>query len=313
MKILVVGGAGYVGGHMVDLLSENHDVTVYDLLLFEKRFMKRVDFIYGDVRDTEKLSSIINDYDTVVWLAGMVGDGACAVNPALTTAVNYDSVKWLVDNYSGKIAFPSTCSIYGINNNLIDEEAKPNPLSLYAATKLKAEKYIRNNATNDYIIFRLGTLFGLGDEHSRIRLDLVANILSMRAAKGLPLTVFGGEQWRPLLHVKDAARAFVYAIENNITGYYNLSYENYTIQSLAEEISDYIPNTEIKYVDMPFEDLRNYKVNNSKFSEYDWKPKYSLKDGVKEVYNLIIQQRIKDTNDMIYSNARYIKEIEGGN
>ena len=311
MKILVVGGAGYVGGHMVDLLSKNHDVTVYDLLLFEKRFMKRVNFIYGDVRDTEKLGTIINDYGTVVWLAGMVGDGACAVNPALTTAVNYDSVKWLVDNYNGRIAFPSTCSIYGINNELINEEAKPNPLSLYAATKLKAEKYIRANASGEYIIFRLGTLFGLGDEHSRIRLDLVANILSMRAAKGLPLTVFGGEQWRPLLHVKDAARAFVYAIENNVAGYYNLSYKNYTIQCLAEEISDYIPNTEIKYVDMPFEDLRNYKVNNSKFSEYDWKPKYSLKNGVEEVYNLIIQQRIKDTNDMIYSNARYIKEIEG--
>ena len=311
MKILVVGGAGYVGGHMVDLLSENHDVTVYDLLLFEKRYMKQVKFIYGDVRDTKKLGPIINKYDTVVWLAGMVGDGACAVNPALTTAINYDSVKWLVDNYKGKIAFPSTCSIYGINNELIDEEAKPNPLSLYAATKLQAEKYIRENAVNDYIIFRLGTLFGLGDEHSRIRLDLVANILSMRAAQALPLTVFGGEQWRPLLHVKDAARAFVYTLEKNITGYYNLSYDNYTIQSLAEEILDCIPDTKIKYVDMPFEDLRNYKVDNTKFSKHGWEPKYSLKDGIKEVYNLIMQQRIKDTDDMVYSNARYIKKMKG--
>lgn len=311
MKILVAGGAGYVGGHMVDLLSENHDVTVYDLLLFEGRYMKPTRFIYGDVQDTKKLGAIINDYDAVVWLAGMVGDGACAVNPALTTAVNYDSVKWLVDNYNGKIAFPSTCSIYGINNDLINEEAKPNPLSLYAATKLQAETYIRE-ISSDYIIFRLGTLFGLGDEHSRIRLDLVANILSMRAAKGEPLTVFGGEQWRPLLHVKDASRAFAYALENNITGYYNLSYENYTIQKLAHEIAEYIPNTKIKYVDMPFEDLRNYRVDNSKFSQHGWKPKYSLKDGVKEVYNIIIEERIKNTDDMIYSNARYIKETEGG-
>jgi nucleoside-diphosphate-sugar epimerase len=147
MKILVVGGAGYVGGHLVDLLSGLYDVTVYDLLLFEKRFMKKVNFIFGDIRDTKKLGSIINEYDVVVWLAGMVGDGACAVNPALTTAVNYESVKWLVDNYTGKIAFPSTCSIYGINNDLIDEEAEPNPLSLYAATKLKAEQYIRDHAT----------------------------------------------------------------------------------------------------------------------------------------------------------------------
>lgn len=312
MKILIVGGAGYVGGHMVDRLSESHDVTVYDNLLFEARYMKPVKFIYGDVRDTKKMQKIINRYDVVVWLAGIVGDGACAVNPALTTAVNYDSVKWLVSNYKGKIAFPSTCSIYGINNELITEEADPNPLSLYAATKLQAERHIRKN-TNNYIIFRLGTLFGLGDRYSRIRLDLVANILSMRAAQDKPLTVFGGDQWRPLLHVKDAAEAFVYSLENEITGYYNLSYKNYTIQNLANEIAKSIPNTKINYVDMPFEDLRNYRVDDSKFASLGWRPKYSLKDGVEEVYNIIVEERVKDPEDVVYSNAKYIKLVEENN
>ena len=80
---------------------------------------------------------------------------------------------------------------------------------------------------------------------------------------------------------------------------------------MAHEIAEYIPNTKIKYVDMPFEDLRNYRGDSSKFSQYGWKPKYSLKDGVKEVYNIIIEERIKNTDDMIYSNAKYIKEIEG--
>jgi nucleoside-diphosphate-sugar epimerase len=153
-------------------------------------------------------------------------------------------------------------------------------------------------------------LFGLSDEHSRVRLDLVANILSMRAAKGLSLTVFGGDQWRPLLHVKDVARAFMYTITHGITGYYNLSYKNYTIQELAKEVADHIPGTKIKYVDMPFEDLRNYKVSSDKFAKQRWKPKYSLKDGVEEMYNLIIQQRIKDTNDTVYFNAKYVKEME---
>ena len=132
----------------------------------------------------------------------MVGDGACQVNPKLTQDVNVNSFLWLVDNYKGKIVFPSTCSVYGVNNNLIDETAEPNPLSLYAATKLEAERYVLRRRP-DALVFRLGTLFGLGDRHSRMRLDLVANILSMRAAKGDDLTVFGGEQWRPLLPDRD--------------------------------------------------------------------------------------------------------------
>jgi nucleoside-diphosphate-sugar epimerase len=106
-KVLVVGGAGYIGGFLTDHLREvGHDVAVYDNLLFEDRFLKDCSFIYGDIRDTEKLSSIVRSFDVVVWLAGLVGDGACAVNHGLTKALNVDSVKWLVDNFRGKIVFP---------------------------------------------------------------------------------------------------------------------------------------------------------------------------------------------------------------
>ena len=136
-KILVVGGAGYIGGYLSDLLTENHyDVTVYDSLVYESRYLKNTNFIFGDIRDTNKLSTILKDFDTVVWLAAIVGDGACAVDASLTNEVNYLAVKWLVDNYKGRIIFPSTCSVYGINNDLIDESATPNPLSMYASTKL---------------------------------------------------------------------------------------------------------------------------------------------------------------------------------
>ena len=236
-KILIVGGAGYIGGFLTDYLTKNdYDVTVYDNLLFEKRFLKSCNFVHGDIRDQEKLSKIIHNYDCVIWLAGLVGDGACAVNQKLTKTLNVDTVKWLVDNYKGKIVFPSTCSVYGINDDLIEEGATPNPLSLYAATKLEAEKYVLKNSQN-FLVFRLGTLFGLGDRHSRMRLDLVANILSMRAAKGETLTIFGGEQWRPLLHVRDVSTAILHGLKNDITGLYNLSYKNYTISELGEIIS----------------------------------------------------------------------------
>jgi nucleoside-diphosphate-sugar epimerase len=308
-RVLVVGGCGYIGGFLTDYLTENkNEVTVYDNLLFETRYLKDCNFIFGDIRDKDKLQKIINDFDVVVWLAGLVGDGACSVNPELTKQLNVDTVKWLVDNYDGKIVFPSTCSVYGMNNDLISENAEPNPLSLYAATKLEAEKYVLSKKP-DALVFRLGTLFGLGDRHSRMRLDLVANILSMKAALGKPLTVFGGEQWRPLLHVRDVSTAILYGLENNIAGLYNLSYKNYIISDLAEEIKKQIPACKITYTDMKFEDLRNYKVTNGEYLQTGWSPKYNLQDGIEQIVSLIEEGRIKNVGDLVYSNAAYMREI----
>jgi nucleoside-diphosphate-sugar epimerase len=307
-KILIVGGCGYIGGFLTDyLVSKNLDVTIYDNLMYEERYLKPVPFIYGDVRDREKLSEILPKFDTVIWLAAIVGDGACAVDPFLTQSINEDAVKWLVDNYNGKIVFTSTCSIYGENNDLIDEEAVPNPISVYADTKLAAERYIVNNA-KDYLVFRLGTLFGTGDKMSRIRLDLVTNILTRKASLGEPLTVFGGEQWRPLLHVKDVSTAIFHGITNNINGLFNLSYVNYRIKDIAEDIKELIPGTEIIYQDMPFEDLRNYKVKNDKYISTGWKPVYVMADGIEEIRVIIHENRIKNLDNPIYSNAGYLNK-----
>ncbi len=311
MKILITGGCGYVGGYLTDvLLKDGHDVTIYDNLLYETRFLKNVKFINGDIREYNKLNKSINDYEVVIWLAAIVGDGACQVDLELTEELNFNSVKWLVDNYKGKILFTSTCSIYGVNNDLIDETAKPNPLSSYATTKLAAEQYIVENSS-DYLIFRLGTLYGLGDQHSRLRLDLVANILTKKAVDGEKLSVFGGQQWRPLLHVKDVAHAFVYCLNNNITGLYNLSEKNFNISDIAKTICEVIPNTEVYYKDMKFEDLRNYKVNNSKILATGWKPTLVLKDGVFELKAIFEEQRIKNLSDPVYSNEAFVKYLYG--
>jgi nucleoside-diphosphate-sugar epimerase len=251
---------------------------------------------------------MINKFDVVVWLAGLVGDGACAVNHNLTKTLNVDTVKWLVDNFKGKIVFPSTCSVYGMNNSLIEEEAEPNPLSLYAATKLEAERYVLENC-EDALVFRLGTLFGLGDRHSRMRLDLVANILSMRAARGETLTIFGGEQWRPLLHVRDVSTAILHGLQNDTIGLYNLSYKNYKICDLGEEIRKIMPSCQIEYTDMKFEDLRNYKVKNDKILNTGWVPSYTLEDGITEIFSLIKEKRVKDTTDVVYSNAAFMRKL----
>lgn len=309
MRILITGGAGYVGGFLTDLLIKNgYAVTVYDNLVYEQRFLKNVPFIFGDIRDTAKLASILPNFDAVIWLAGVVGDGACQINPLLTKEINEDATKWLVDNYQGKIIFPSTCSVYGVNNDLIDEDAQPNPLSSYAITKLAAEQYILHNA-KDFLIFRLGTLFGLSDEHSRIRLDLVVNILTKRAIAGEELKVFGGDQWRPLLHVKDVAYAMEYGLRNKITGLYNLSLGNWRICDIAKAIADTIGNVKVSYHDIKFEDLRNYKVDNSKIRKTGWHWNHTLVDGIKEMAQTIKENRIKDTNDPVYSNVDYLMRI----
>tara|TARA_Y100000401_G_C8317173_1_gene223193 strand:- start:678 stop:1673 length:996 start_codon:yes stop_codon:yes gene_type:complete len=306
-KILIVGGAGYIGGPLTDvLLDDDFEVTIYDNLLYEDRYLKEVNFIFGDVRDKNKLGKIIHNYDSVIWLAGIVGDQACAIHKETTQQVNFDSVKWLVDNYEGKIIFTSTCSIYGVNNNLINESAEPNPLSLYASSKLEAERYIVENH-KDYTIFRLGTLFGLGDAFSRIRLDLVVNALVYKGLSEKLLPINGGEQWRPLLHVKDVAQATKFCLKNNICGLYNLGYKNFRIKDIASEIASYIQDVEIKFTDIPFEDLRNYKILNDKILNAGWTPKYSLQDGIEEMHLVISQGRIKNLLNTVYSNEKHLR------
>jgi nucleoside-diphosphate-sugar epimerase len=312
-RVLVVGGAGYVGGSLVDqLLSAGYDVDVYDSLVYEDTYLKPVNFIYGDVRDYAKLSRMINNYCIVVWLAAIVGDAACATDPFLTRSINYESVKWLVDHYDGKVCYPSTCSVYGINNELITEEAVPNPLSVYAETKLMAEQYILNKGNDNALIFRLGTLYGLGDRFSRIRFDLVANVLARNAASGRPLVVNGGDQWRPLLHVRDVAGAMIFGIQNNISGLFNLSRENCRIRDIAQHVKGVIPDANIKYVDMNFEDARNYRVSSDRYRSFGWRPDLDLDVGIIEIMQLIKQKRIRNVDDPLFSNVDYIRRLTTG-
>lgn len=308
-NILVVGGCGYVGGFLVDLLNNQKDiynVVVYDNLFFESRYLKEVDFVNGDVMDESKLSKLINKFDVVIWLAGIVGDGACSINPKLTTAVNVKSVKWLADNFTGKIIFPSTCSVYGANNNVLDEASTVRPLSLYAETKLEAEKYILENAKKP-LVFRLGTLYGLSDNFSRIRLDLVVNILTKKAAFGEPLSVFGGEQWRPLLHVHDVAHAMLFGLKKDLVGLFNLSEGNYKIIDIANKIKKFIPSVTIVSKFLSFEDSRNYKVDNNKIKQEGWQPLYNIDKGIQEMIELFNSKRIKNFDDPVFSNVEYMQ------
>ena len=306
MKVLIVGGAGYVGGGIVDLLSKENEVTVYDSLIYENSYRKNVDFIFGDIRDYKKINNILDQYDAVIWLAALVGDGACAINPALTHEINSETVKNLAKNFKGKIVFLSTCSVYGAQEGILDESSEVNPLSEYASSKLIAEKYL---ADSDSIIFRLGTLFGIGDKFSRIRLDLVVNILTTKAYIDKKMSVFGGEQWRPLLHVKDVANAIAHTLDAQTNGVFNLHYKNFKIIEIANEIKNKISDVEIETTPLPFQDARNYQVSSEKLKDATgFQATVDLTQGIDEMYELISSNRIKDINDPRYSNQNFLQK-----
>lgn len=312
-NILVVGGAGYVGGAVTDILlkkKEKYNVRVYDLLMYEETYRKPVDFVFGDVLDTDKLKVHLKWADKVIWLAGIVGDGACSCDPTLTRRVNQEAVQWLVNNFNGRIVFPSTCSVYGAQNNILTEASDVKPLSLYAETKIECEKILKNS---DAVIFRLGTLYGVSDAYSRVRLDLVANVLTAKASNGEVLSVFGGDQWRPLLHVRDAAEAMVDALEFAKTKeaeIYNIGQVNMRILDLAKRIRKIYPKAKLQVTEMSFEDKRNYQVKWDKaVKHFGFAPKRNIEDGIKEMGDLVESRRVKDYSNSRYSNHAYLKII----
>ena len=307
-NVLIVGGAGYVGGALTDAaIAAGHAVRVFDNLTYEDVFLKNVDFAYGDILDFTTIEKHLKWADTVVWLSALVGDPACAINPKLTRQTNVEAVRNLVNSFGGRVIFPSTCSVYGAQNGVLDESSPSGPLSLYAESKLEAES-ILTQAKNSVLIFRLGTLFGISDAFSRLRVDLVLNVLTIRAILERSLSVFGGEQYRPLLHVRDVASAAIPHINSSKEGIYNLNTENVTILELAQRIQKIVKEAEIEQTEISFQDARNYRVNSDAArSILGFTPKWTIEDGIKEVADVIWNKRIKDVSNPRFNNSESLR------
>ena len=307
-NVLVVGGAGYVGGGIADrLLEMGHAVRVYDCLLYEDVYLKPVDFVYGDIRDESRLRPHLRWADAAVWLAAIVGDGACSLDPQLTREINVGSVRWLAKNFDRRVLFMSTCSVYGAVDGLLDEGSATNPLSLYAQTKLEAEAALAGTGA---IVFRLGTLFGLGDAYSRIRMDLAPNTLTVKACLYGKISVFGGEQYRPLLHVRDVAEAVAANVATEHAGIFNLHKVNLRISELADRILEHVPNVAVQRTEMKFQDSRNYRVSSRKAEEaFGFAPKRTVDDGIREIRRLVEEGRIRDISSPRYSNTDFLRPL----
>lgn len=306
-KVLVVGGAGYVGGCITDeLIKRKIPFTVYDNLTYEERYLKDLDFIFGDIRDRGKLKKLFPRYSHVIWLAAIVGDGAGAIDPNLTYEINFKCTLWLARNFKGRILFPSTCAVYGFNEKVVNEGSSLNPLSDYAKSKVKAEKALKYN---NCLIFRIGTAFGLGDGHSRIRMDLGVNLMSVKAATKGELVVFGGKQWRPFVHVKEIAKAFVDNLDNTAKGIYNLTMQNLRLIDVAKEIKKQTGcKIELKTQDSPgsYNTDPTRGIKNKLFTE---RPKYDISYGVSEMIALANFRKVRNFDDDRFSNEKYLRKI----
>jgi len=290
-------------------MQQNHDVRVYDKLLYEDAFLKRVQFVFGDVNDISALKQHLNWADTVVWLAAFVGDPACALNPGLTMQTNVESLRNMLRVFKGRVIFPSTCSVYGAQEGELNETSPLNPLSLYAESKIQAESILLNDS-QDSLIFRLGTLFGISDTYARIRVDLVLNVLTIRATLEGKMSVFGGKQYRPLLHVRDVASAMVPQIDGSATGVFNLHSENLTIVELAERIKNRVPGSIIELSESSFQDSRNYAVSSYKAEkELGFVPNWSVDDGINEVFEAVSSKRIPNVNLPRFSNVAALRGL----
>lgn len=293
MNILVTGGAGYLGSAAVAALGDaGHTVRVYDSLLYHDLYSEAVDFVRGDVRNEDALLPHLKWAGAVIWLAALVGDAACERDKEVARSVNHKAVAWLRSNFDGRIVFPSTCSVYGHSDAIADESCPLKPLSVYAQTKAAAEATLNGDA----VIFRLGTLFGLSGQHGRFRMDLVVNAMTVRACTEGMVAVRGGGQWRPLLHVKDAARALVAGVCGPV-GTYNLVGQNTTIASLADLVTAEVPGAQIERIEGAegVEDPRNYRVNGDKAANVlGFLPSRPVVTGIREIKALVRSGRLSN-------------------
>jgi len=318
--ILVTGGAGYLGYHVASkLLSNGYKIRILDNLSFGDHALKslkkkyKFDFIKGDIRDLRIVLKSMEGADAIIHLAGIVGDLSSTIDAIESTEINYLSTKLVVDAAShfqiNKFIFASTCSVYGANDNsLLNESSKINPVSLYAETKLKSEDIILKSLSNKVTstIFRTGTLFGLSE---RMRFDLVINLFVGQALTKKKITIEGGEQWRPFIHVEDAASAYLLTLQkqkSKIQGIYNLGGNqlNHQLKDIAENISNEIPETKIGFSKII--DRRNYRVSFSKIKKkFGFEPERTISYAIREIKDAILSKKIKSWKNPIYYNNKF--------
>lgn len=321
-KILVIGGAGYIGSALLPkLLDAGYHVRLFDLLLYGTEPIQgflshpHLEIVRADFRQVDQMVQAMRNVETVIHLGAIVGDPACALDEELTIEINLMATRMIAEIAKGsgvsRFIFASTCSVYGASDEVLDEHSSLNPVSLYARSKIASEKVLVQMANDHFapVILRFGTIYGFS---GRTRFDLVVNLLTAKAVMENQITVFGGDQWRPFLHVDDAALALFEVLKaplplvNNQIFNVGSDQQNLTIHQVGEIIAGLVPTARL--ISMGLDgDQRNYRVNFSKIRRtLGFVPQWSVEQGVQQVMEAIQSGKILDYQNEEYSNVKFL-------
>jgi nucleoside-diphosphate-sugar epimerase len=323
-NILVIGGAGYIGSALLPkLLEKGCRVRVLDMFLYGKEPIQdvadhpRLELLKGDLRHVEKVVQAMRGMDAVVHLGAIVGDPACNLDEEVTLDVNLSATQMIaqVAKASGirRFVFASTCSVYGADDQILDERSEVKPISLYGNTKLVAERGLQSMADSTFTptILRFGTIYGFS---GRTRFDLVINVLTAKAKIEGRITVHGGSQWRPFVHVDDAALAVYDVLQAPLSlvgdEIFNVGSDeqNHTIQEIGELVKEQVVAAEL-ILEEENVDRRNYRVSFRKIrNRLGFQPQWTVQQGIQQVIEAIANGDVEDYQDPKYHNVRVLSE-----
>ena len=328
-SVLVTGGAGYCGSLLVpQLLDQGYKVTVYDTMFFGDAFLPkdniRLRVVKGDIRDTARLAAATAGHDAFVSLACISNDASFELDEALSTSVNMDAFEPMVVAAKSagvkRFIYASSSSVYGVSDQPdVTEDHPLVPLTLYNKFKGMCEPLLKKHADDGFtgVIFRPATVCGYAP---RLRLDLSVNILTNHAINAGKITVFGGSQLRPNLHVQDycdAVKLFLSAPAEKIQREtFNVGYQNLSIMDIARLVQrvvskEFPEKGDVAIVTTPSDDLRSYHINSDKIRRVlGYAPRHSIEDAVRNLCQAFRDGLIPDgMNDDQYFNVRRLKRL----
>jgi nucleoside-diphosphate-sugar epimerase len=325
-KILITGGAGYVGSALVPrLIEQGYHVIVYDLYLYGPVFKNISDSpllteIKADIRDKDAFINATKNVDAIIHLACISNDPSYMLNPDLGKSINYDAFFNLTEaariNDIKRFIYASTSSVYGVKKEKnVKETTTCEPLTDYSKYKLECEKILLDFGKDqdiEHVILRPATVCGYA---TRLRLDLVVNILTINALINKKIKIFGGEQLRPNININDIVRVYELMLQapvDKINGeIFNAGYQNHSVEELAKTIKNVINDSDITFDYIPTDDIRSYHINSDKIQNVlGFKPKFTIEDAVKSIKDAYDNHLIQDgLNNPVYYNIKMMQKI----
>jgi nucleoside-diphosphate-sugar epimerase len=322
-KVFITGGAGYVGSFLTDHLIENgYFVTVYDLFIYGENVFankKNIDLIKGDIRNKELLNKSIKNHDIVIHLACISNDPSFELNPTLGKSINLDAFEPLVkiskENKVQRFIYASSSSVYGIKEEKnVHEDVSLEPITDYSKFKAKCEVILNNYSDDDFITttIRPATVCGYS---RRLRLDLIVNILTNIAYHKKEITIFGGEQLRPNIHIKDMVRAYQTVMESpkDIVNkeIFNAGWENKSVNDIANIVKNTLGD-DIKLIVSKTDDNRSYHISSEKIKNIlSFQTKFTITDAIEDLKKAFENKTFSEplTNSNFF-NIKKMQEIK---